>query len=332
MAVKKVQDVPLRVFVSSTYEDMIDYREAVRESLTNIEQLPVGMEQFVSTPEKSLDVCLSEVRRCQLFIAIVGMRYGSVDDETEKSYSELEYEEAVKNGIPVLAFIIDENECPVLPKFVDTGELAKKLKNFKNTLNNKSYVSRFKSIDNLKELVTRAVKKQVEDTTKSVEKITQQAENDYKSGAETYKRFLIYPGRYKDKEVFLRIRLDNKWSTWLLKEAMFESFKLNRDDAIHCNDGVYVIGCDFSDIDQKAIRLDLFAEGKNADWLLDNGVSLGTVFEGTFKMCFEDIRNVQNENRTVYMAALLLVNGSSVIGKDNEYLSKIGRYAKNDDD
>ena len=33
----------LRVFVSSTYEDMIEYRDAVSEALNSIEQLPVGI-------------------------------------------------------------------------------------------------------------------------------------------------------------------------------------------------------------------------------------------------------------------------------------------------
>jgi len=124
MAVKKASQAPLRVFVSSTYEDMIDYRTAVVDELNNLEVVPHAMEQFVSSPDKALDVVLSEVRRCQLFIALVAMRYGSVDSETGKSFSELEYEEAFKNGIPVLAFIIDENERPVLPKYVDVGEPA----------------------------------------------------------------------------------------------------------------------------------------------------------------------------------------------------------------
>ena len=115
------QSAPWRIFVSSTYEDMIPYREAVSDALTSIEHLPVGMEHFVSTPDRPLDVCLTDVRRCQLYIVLVGMRYGSIDDETGKSFTELEYEEALKNNIPVLAFVINENECAILPKFVDTG-------------------------------------------------------------------------------------------------------------------------------------------------------------------------------------------------------------------
>jgi len=153
---------PWRVFISSTYEDMKEYREAARQALANNEQIPVGMEQFVSAPETSLAVCLQEVRRCNLFICLVAMRYGSVAEETGKSYSELEYEEAVKNNIPVLAFVINENECPILPKYVDTGESAEKLVAFKKRLNGNRMTSRFSSAAELKDLISRSVKAQVE--------------------------------------------------------------------------------------------------------------------------------------------------------------------------
>lgn len=331
MATTKKSEI-LRVFVSSTYEDMAVYREAAMSALTSIEQLPVGMEHFVSSPEKSLDVCLSEVRRCQLFIALVGMRYGSIDKDTGKSYSELEYEEAIKNGIPVLAFIIDENECPIIPKFVDTGENAQKLKDFKSVLNVK-YTSRFKSVDNIKELISRAVKKHVDDSaTEKVSETRKKAADEYKAGAEIFKRFLILPGRYKNQEVYLRVRLNNSFSTWIVKDTIFISRRLNRDDTIHSDDGAHVIGCDFSDIGKPGRAVDLFAEGKNADWLLDNNVSRGMVFEGTFKLSYEEISGVSSDGKRISVAALILVNGSSIIGKDTEYLASLRNEDENDSD
>ena len=119
---------PWRIFVSSTKEDLIPYREAVETVLTGMEHIPLGMEYFVSSPDSPIDVCLATVRRSQLYIVIVGMRYGSIEEGSGKSFTELEYDEAVKNKIPVLAFIIDEEQCPILPKFVDVGEKAEKLK------------------------------------------------------------------------------------------------------------------------------------------------------------------------------------------------------------
>ncbi|MDR0898449.1 MAG: DUF4062 domain-containing protein [Oscillospiraceae bacterium] len=332
MAIVKREKAPLRVFVSSTYDDMKDYRQAVIDELNNLEVIPRAMEQFVSSPDKPLDVVLAEVRRCQLFIALVAMRYGSIDMETGKSFSELEYEEAVKNGIPVLAFIIDENECPVLPRYVDVGEAAEKLKKFKDTLN-KKYASRFKSVDDLKQLVVRAVKRQIEqDSNENKVAITTATNNDYKAGAEIFKRFLILPGRYKNRSAFLRVRVSSKYSTWIVKDELFSAFNLNHDDAIHCNDGAHIIGIDLSDVQKEGVRLDLFAEGKNADWLLDNGVTLGTIFEGTFKLCYENVKGISSGDRVIGMAAVVLLSGSSIIGKDNEFLAKISASEGEDED
>lgn len=309
-----------RVFVSSTYEDMVDYRQAVMSVLPSIDILPVGMEQFVSSPDKSLDVCLSEVRRCQLFISIVGMRYGSVDEQSGKSYSELEYEEAVKNGIPVLAFVIDENKCPILPKHMDTGENADKLKNFKELLNQK-YTNRFKSVENLKELVIRAVTKQLEGTSKEEPKQQPINENLYKKGADTFKRFMLLPERYKNNEVVLRIRFDGKFGTWIIREALFEAFGLDRGDTIFCND-VSVLGVDFSDIDEDSLTIDVFAEGKSADWIIDNNVSLGTIIEAKFKLGYEFLPGRKTDGYK--KAVLIMREGLSVIGKDEKaiYQSK----------
>lgn len=194
----KSQPAPWRIFISSTYEDMLPYREAVSDALTSIEHLPIGMEQFVSTPDRSLDVCLTDVRRCQLYVVLVGMRYGSIDDETGKSFTELEYEEALKNNIPVLAFVINENECPVLPKFVDTGVSAEKLKHFKNRLDERM-TSRFTSVEHLKELVIRSVEAQVKRTTeaKQAEVLVSADEEEFVAGAKLFKRFILLPERYK---------------------------------------------------------------------------------------------------------------------------------------
>ena len=279
----KSQPAPWRIFISSTYEDMLPYREAVSDALTSIEHLPIGMEQFVSTPDRSLDVCLTDVRRCQLYVVLVGMRYGSIDDETGKSFTELEYEEALKNNIPVLAFVINENECPVLPKFVDTGVSAEKLKHFKNRLDERM-TSRFTSVEHLKELVIRSVEAQVKRTTeaKQAEVLVSADEEEFVAGAKLFKRFILLPERYKGKEAILRIKMDGGFSGWRLRDAMFDAFHVKNGDSILGNDAT-IIGIDFSDIDEKARIIDFFAEGKNADWLLDNGITNGMIFEGRFR-------------------------------------------------
>lgn len=318
----KSQPAPWRIFISSTYEDMLPYREAVSDALTSIEHLPIGMEQFVSTPDRSLDVCLTDVRRCQLYVVLVGMRYGSIDDETGKSFTELEYEEALKNNIPVLAFVINENECPVLPKFVDTGVSAEKLKHFKNRLDERM-TSRFTSVEHLKELVIRSVEAQVKRTTeaKQAEVLVSADEEEFVAGAKLFKRFILLPERYKGKEAILRIKMDGGFSGWRLRDAMFDAFHVKNGDSILGNDAT-VIGIDFSDIDEKARIIDFFAEGKNADWLLDNGITNGMIFEGRFRFLYETVESRSLEDPDIKIAMLLLLEGIRVIGPDSQYRSR----------
>lgn len=319
------QPTPWRIFVSSTYEDMIPYRDAVSEALTSIEHLPIGMEHFVSTPDRALDVCLTDVRRCQLYIVLVGMRYGSVDEETGKSFTELEYEEALKNKIPVLAFVINENECPVLPKFVDTGENAQKLKQFKNRLDERM-TSRFASAEHLKELVIRSVEAQVQRATetKKTEALVANSQEEYITGAKLFKRFILLPERYKDKEAVLRIRMDGGFSGWSLREEMFEAFHVKSGDTIFGNDAT-VFGIDLSDVGEKARTIDFFAEGKSADWILDNEITNGIIFEGRFRFLYESVVGAASRpfgDVDAKIAALLLLEGLRVLGPDSSYRNR----------
>jgi len=131
--------------------------------------------------------------------------------------------------------------------------------------------------------------------------------------------------------VVLRIRVSGKFSTWTGSEERFRAFDVNPIDTINFIDGAYVIGVDFFDINTSGVQLDLFAEGINADWILENGITLGTVFEGRFKLCYESIR-LQQENRIVGMAALVLIEGIMVVGTDSNYLAKLRDNNVNIDD
>ena len=133
------QHIP--IFISSTYEDLIPYREEVQRNLMRLEQIIKGMEYFGSNPKDSLTMCLSQVKESKLFIGILGMRYGSIDEESGLSYSQLEYNEAIKNEIPTLMYLMSE-DCLVPAKFVDRGEKAEKLTEFKEGLK-KQHMGKF---------------------------------------------------------------------------------------------------------------------------------------------------------------------------------------------
>ena len=94
-----------RVFISSTYEDMKEYRSAASDALTNIQAIPMGMERFTATSQPVIDRCYEEIRQCQFCVSIIGFRYGSLYKDSNYSYSELEFNEAERLGIPILVFV-----------------------------------------------------------------------------------------------------------------------------------------------------------------------------------------------------------------------------------
>ncbi len=48
----------LRIFISSTAEDLGDYRASARDAALHMEALPVGMETFDAVPDDPVEVCL----------------------------------------------------------------------------------------------------------------------------------------------------------------------------------------------------------------------------------------------------------------------------------
>lgn len=95
------------VFISSTSMDLQAYRIAVHDTILALEMLPNDMKYFGSRPGNALEVSLEQVRKADIFIGILARRYGYIPAGETKSITELEYDEAVKKGIPLLMYVLD---------------------------------------------------------------------------------------------------------------------------------------------------------------------------------------------------------------------------------
>ena len=107
-----------RVFVCSTRSDLALERSAVLGMLNGLKLEHGSMESFGARPGLPLETCLDEVQRSDILVVIVGHRYGSLANETGISFTEAEYNEAVRLSKPILAYVLDES-VPVLPQYVD---------------------------------------------------------------------------------------------------------------------------------------------------------------------------------------------------------------------
>lgn len=95
-----------QVFISSTYVDLIQERRQILNILLMADCIPAGMESFVATDDEQFNVIKKVIDLCDYYILIIGKRYGSVNETTGISYTEMEYNYAKDRGIPVLVFAI----------------------------------------------------------------------------------------------------------------------------------------------------------------------------------------------------------------------------------
>ena len=247
------------IFVSSTYEDLKAYRDEVERSITYMNQTIKGMEFFGSTPERPLDKCLQTVRECKLYIGIIGMRYGSVEEDSGKSFTELEYDEAVKNRIPVLIYILDENH-PIASRFVDKGEGAEKLEAFKSRLKKAHVVSSFTTPADLGKKVTQDLMNELKKD-RAIEDSLRTLPYDTEGGDyEILRGFLRRPYKYYGQEIILDMLLTPN-QTSSVKVALCKGLGLQVGDV----SGIRATAK--SPDGKESSSIQLYGEGEMADWI-----------------------------------------------------------------
>jgi len=99
----------LQVFVSSTYSDLIQERQAAVEAILTAGHIPAGMELFTSGDESQMEVIKQWIDESDVYLLILGGRYGSVEPRTGKSYTQIEYEYALNEGKPLFACVMTDS-------------------------------------------------------------------------------------------------------------------------------------------------------------------------------------------------------------------------------
>lgn len=153
-----------QIFISSTYEDLKNVRRIVQDAILSMYNFPVGMELFSAADEEQWEIIRETIDSTDYYVLILGQRYGSVIESGEDagiSYTEKEFRYAVHKGIPVLAFIMDD-EVPLKKEYVETDtEKIEKLREFKESVKCGRLVEWWKTPDELAQKVTTALYKQI---------------------------------------------------------------------------------------------------------------------------------------------------------------------------
>ncbi|MGX9715074.1 DUF4062 domain-containing protein [Janthinobacterium lividum] len=98
----------LQVFISSTYTDLIEERQAAVAAVLKAGHIPAGMELFSAGDKSQLQTIRSWIDQSDAYMLILGGRYGSIEPESKLSYTELEFNYAVELGKPLFAVVISK--------------------------------------------------------------------------------------------------------------------------------------------------------------------------------------------------------------------------------
>lgn len=97
--------------------------------------IPAGMELFTAGNRSQWEVIQRWITDADVYMIILGGRYGSIEPDSGLSYTELEYDFAVSSGKPHFAVVINEDALEERVKFSGSSVLEKdhpgKLKAFR---------------------------------------------------------------------------------------------------------------------------------------------------------------------------------------------------------
>ena len=157
----------LRVYLSSTFEDLKEYRAAVFAALEKAGLDVARMEAYTAADERPLDLCLRDVAQSEIYVGLYAWRYGyeppaEHGNPQGKSITELEYRRAEGAKLRKLLFFAHpDSEAGWPERFKDEvtgeGERGEKLNKFRKELGTEKTASLFRMPDELATLVLAAI-------------------------------------------------------------------------------------------------------------------------------------------------------------------------------
>lgn len=98
----------LKIFISSVSKEFHSERKALEDVIHRLQELFVGMEYFGSFSASPSDYDAQKVTESDVYVGLFGYEYGTIESQSNKSFTELEYMLAYERKIPCLIYFKDE--------------------------------------------------------------------------------------------------------------------------------------------------------------------------------------------------------------------------------
>jgi CheY-like chemotaxis protein len=138
----------MKIFLSSTYQDVVGHREAAARAVERLGQQGVRTEVFGARPLEATSASLEEIVHSDALVGIYAHRYGHVPVGQSKSITEQEFDFALEKQKSTFCFVVDE-EYPWSPKHVDAEPGRTRLREFLKGLREKVVTDTFTTPEDL---------------------------------------------------------------------------------------------------------------------------------------------------------------------------------------
>ncbi|GAB6843284.1 hypothetical protein HNR00_002210 [Methylorubrum rhodinum] len=150
-------DKKYQIFVSSTYADLVEERQAIFKAILMLDEIPAGMESFVSFPGDQIKYIERLIDRCDYIVIIVKANYGSSRTKSGISYTEHEYEYAKLSNKKIMVFINDSREGLQDDALSDILNQNSSITKFKNKLKSENQVAFWTTPEGLATVVSGSI-------------------------------------------------------------------------------------------------------------------------------------------------------------------------------
>ncbi len=145
-----------QIFISSTYEDLKQERQEVIKAALEMGHLPVGMELFPPTDEKSWQLIQDVIGDSDYFVLIIAGRYGDLYED-RIGYTEMEYDYAISKKKPIIALLHSNPlDLPLDKKELET-EALERLSNFRKKISQNHNFGRWNDFGSLLREVNKGI-------------------------------------------------------------------------------------------------------------------------------------------------------------------------------
>lgn len=140
---------PRSLFLSSTWVDLQQHRASLRKLIEQRGFVFVGMEEFLPAGIAPAEYIRQRVEESEVYLGVLGMRYGSIDPGSGFSMTELEYRQAVADDKQWYVFVMDERAPITLEAVEQSPEGLGKFPEFRALVLRDNVCAKFQTVEDL---------------------------------------------------------------------------------------------------------------------------------------------------------------------------------------